>query len=133
MKLKSLFDSKIKVLSLLVAVVSAMFAFLSYTSNRASVKDKENNIQALAIELFNNSRKNKQLRDSISTLNKNYKTLTKQRDSLLLLADSVNLISQTYLTQINELYEKIDSLSVVPIDVPDSEQLRIFLKWSDPR
>ena len=130
MNVSAMLDSKVKIIALIVAIISTAFSVFTWFASESKLAVKDNHIQKMAMELFTNNKQINSLQDSITSLELDYNKLLLKKDSIKLQSDSIRLISHSYSNQINDLYAKIDSLSLMPVNAPDSAQLRIFLQWT---
>ncbi len=126
----SIFDSRVKVIAVIVAIISTAFTIFTWFGSESKLSVKDSQIQNLAIELLINNKKINSLQDSIVSMEVDYNDLLAQKDSIKLQSDSLRLVSSMFNSQILDLYAKIDSLKPVPVNAPDSAQLRIFLQWT---
>ncbi len=126
-------DTRVRLAAAIVALVSVIFSIYTYFASEGKLSEKDNRLQNLGIELMINQGKITALKDTIHTLEISYSELLLAKDSLAQKSDSLALVSENYLNQIHALYDQMDSLAPAPIDAPDSEQLRMFLKWTNAR
>lgn len=125
-------DIRVRITSIVVAILSVGFSVFTWFSSEEKLEVKDQEMQLLSQQLFSNQIKLRLLRDSISTLEYSLGHMEAQKDSLATVSDSLSLVSLSYLNQIHKLYDQIDSLTPSAIDAPDSEHIRIFLRWTKP-